>query len=176
MRRGVSFLARVLLALTTAAIIATCGFMEVSSNSMEPTLHQGDLILVCRIGWLPRYVGVLRLTRTELVVFRPAGEQAQVKRLIGLPGDRVRLSRGQLILNGSPVAEPYMYHRAQSDGPDDSWPKDPNASGTRDVLVPSQHYFLLGDNRDVSFDSRHRGMFADDAFVGVVALIWRRSN
>jgi signal peptidase I len=158
------------------AAVTLCDVMEVSSDSMAGTIHSGDIIVIDRSAWGLRYAAWLRPRRFQLVVFRRPGEEPQVKRLIGLPGDRVRLLQGQLFINGRQVAEPYVHRRAGYDQAFDSWPRDSEAMGMRDVVVQANHYFLLGDNRERSLDSRDRGMYSEATFVGVVRMIWRRSG
>lgn len=155
----------------------------IPSSSMEPGLQVGDYIVVSKFayGWsgaslpLGRADGPGRLferapKRGDVVVFRLPRDPSQVliKRVIGLPGDRVRMSGGVVQLNGAPVqARPSADGIAASDAmtlrerlPDGrSWltyDRGPGYPGddTETVVVPDGRYLVLGDNRDNSLDSR----------------------
>jgi len=138
------------------------------SGSMEPTLLVGDRFFVLR----PAFMGHVR--RGDVVAFRTPydGRSSSVKRVIGVPGDRIHFEHGRLFLNGAPVDEPYISH--MSEFPDDfrdEFPNRPPAtvpyeSGARmlhndvhngEILVPRGNYFVVGDNRNNSLDSRYWG-------------------
>lgn len=169
---------------------------SIPSASMLPTMLPGDYLFVAKWpygysrfsfpGQLPAFPGRLlgRLPeRGDVVIFkRPGSGEDFVKRVIGLPGDRVALAGGQVILNGRPVArrgigEVALKRTANTDCPVDGQPTcrypavvemlpdgrryltfDQLADGPADdfaaVTVPPGHLFLLGDNRDDSADSR----------------------
>lgn len=153
---------------------------HVPSESMLPTLEVGDFMFANKFAYgYSRYslpVSVERFTgrvldrpamRGDIVIFRlPRDpEQVYVKRVVGLPGDRIRMARGVLTINGEPAGlervEDYrgvpqfietlpggVHHRVLHDpslGPLDE---------TAEVLVPEGHYFMMGDNRSNSLDSR----------------------
>jgi signal peptidase I len=165
----------VLIALVVAIVIRSF-FVQafyIPSPSMEPTLRQGDRVLVCRICYR-----LSDIRRGDVVVFSdPAPSPADrgavgtfvrwlgegiglaqpqnedfIKRVIGLPGDVVELRAGDLIVNGQPVQEPYLDPRSDSRsyGP---------------VTVPAGDLFVLGDNRLVSGDSR---LTPEEGGVGMV--------
>jgi signal peptidase I len=145
-------------------------FYQVPNASMEPTLREGDSLL------LVRHVVSRNLRRGELATFYlpEEAEQVAVSRVVGLPGDKVRVSSGRLILNGQQLAEPYVHVGANPKAGDfptslDSlfdvggearrlqsvmygeWVKDGN------LVVPDGYYFMLGDNRNQALDSRNFG-------------------
>lgn len=128
----------------------------VKGHSMEPSLQDGDRLVVdrvtCNLGEVHRGdVVVLRYPRNPTVDF--------VKRVVGLPGDRIALRRGQLWVNGSMA-------------PDD-WTCISDRDTTGDVEVPSGSYFVLGDNRPISCDSREFGLVPQELLKGRVrARFW----
>ena len=128
----------------------------VKGHSMEPSLQDGDRLVVdrvsCSLGEMHRGdVVVLRYPRNPEVDF--------VKRIVGLPGDRVALRNGQLWVNGAMA-------------PDD-WTCIADRETTRDVQVPSGCYFVLGDNRPISCDSREFGLVPGELLKGRVrARFW----
>ena len=119
------------------------GRRRVNGHSMEPILRDGDYILAQSIGRREP------LKRGDILVFIPPtdDEDASLKRLCGLPGETVSLSRDGLIVNGERVEEPYVSHRFNPQGPYDGF----EWTLGRDELI------LLGDNRFDSQDSRAYG-------------------
>jgi len=126
---------------------------QIPSGSMIPTVLPGDHVFVRM--W--RF-GPASPERGDLVVFRSPDhpESLIFNRVVGLPGDRVEIVGKRLRINGREVREPYVAHR------------DPRTYGSgegpiaiRDNLapeaVPADHFFMMGDNRDYSFDSRFYG-------------------
>jgi signal peptidase I len=154
------------------------------SVSMEPAILAGDYLLIETASWnlgrTPR--------RGNLVVFRyPVDpKQIYVKRVAGVPGDRLRLVDKQLYRNGAAVPEPYAIHKtAYVDAYRDNFPSEPNVPladpGARmlrdnvrngEVTVPAGEYFVLGDNRDDSLDSRYYGFVSRSAILGSPFLIY----
>jgi signal peptidase I len=167
----------------------------IPSDSMENTLLVGDYLLVDKIDyanggiWSP-LLPYTQIERGDIVVFHyPVNPQLHfVKRVIGLPGDRVHLWRKQLFVNGEPVAEPYTIHRSQQfnfyrddfpdtryiDGNVDShwWIQMRKLIEDHDLIVPEGSYFVLGDNRDDSLDSRYWGFVPRENIVGRPLLIY----
>lgn len=130
---------------------------EAQGMSMEPAVHDGDGVLVARIvyeevdfgllNWLPLYdSSSLRWGspgRGDVVVFdSPVRDERLVKRVIGMPGDTVRIRDGAVYVNGERLEEPYAH------GATDCL----NACG--EVVIGEDQYFVLGDNRANSVDSR----------------------
>ena len=164
---------------------------RIPSGSMEPTLRVGDFLLVDKQSYAP--AGVLdkllpptRIERGDLVVFHYPVDPGLhlVKRVVGLPGDRLRLRGGRVLLNGKPLREPYaFYSPSLPNGFRDDFPSlleaDPSVdlrwwielrrSVIRgDIVVPAGEYFVLGDNRDDSEDSREFGPVPADLILGEV--------
>jgi signal peptidase I len=153
----------------------------ITSGSMENTLLVGDMLLVNRaaIGSkIPftniRVPGYADPHRYDVLVFDPPHEEdlKLVKRLIGLPGDTLSMRNRVLYLNGEAVDEPYLKHSEHNDEnhPWMVWQRDylldpqraSNYKPTRDnwgpLVIPEDRYFMLGDNRETSFDSRYWGL------------------
>lgn len=155
------------------------------TGSMANTLLAGDHLLVDvlspAVGWTPR--------RDDLVVFRSPADPAQtfIKRVAGVPGDRISIRDKQLFRNGAPVREPWVIHATDYTDPyRDNFPAGaPNvelfgstermlAEDVRggELVVPGGMLFVLGDNRDVSLDSRYFGLVPRENVVGRPVLIY----
>ena len=136
----------------------------IPTGAMEDTLLIGDHVLV---RCFPKsYPG-----RGDIIVFRYPVDRRQifVKRVIGLAGDHIRIAGKRVYHNGTPLNEPYAVHKTTyEDSYRDNFPSEPNASlqdvgldmlqkhvVNGEVVVPEGSYFVLGDNRDDSLDSRY---------------------
>jgi signal peptidase I len=150
---------------------------RIPSSSMEPTLHCAHPAAWCS-GTISDRVIANRLAyrfreprRGEIVVFRAPQRTESVcgaagvfvKRLVGLPGDRVSLRRGRVFVDGRRLHEPYVARHNQ-DAATGSW------------AVPAGHYFFLGDNRTHSCDSRAWGAVARGDLIGPVAATYWPPN
>lgn len=130
------------------------GRVRVENVSMQPTLHEGQFILVNKLAYrLGEY------DRGDVVVFHYPGSPPQdfIKRVIGLPGDTVEVQGGVVIVNGQPLNEPYI---AAPPAYSSTW------------LVPENQLFVLGDNRNQSFDSHSWGFVPFDNVVGKALIIY----
>lgn len=139
------------IAIALAIVVrAAMHLYAIPSESMSPTLEVGDQILVTRyIAGAPQ--------RGHVVVFEQNGE-LMVKRVIGLPGDLIDSRLGRVRIGGYTLPEPYVMR--------------PAATGAiESQLVPGDSYFVLGDHRDVSVDSRNWGVVPRDHIVGRVRLV-----
>jgi signal peptidase I len=130
---------------------------EVLGESMEPTLSDGDRYLLQRWFYLFKDPQL-----GDIVAVETPGDDvtASVKRVIGLPGDRIRVSDGRVYINGLRLAEPYLSPDTQTES---------RLLGSFTRLVPRDHYFFLGDNRGNSADSRIFGAIHRDAIQGRIA-------
>jgi signal peptidase I len=166
----------------------------IPTGSMENTLLVGDHLLVDKLSYAPAGAGKWHLLpydelkRGDIIVFRyPVDiKQTFVKRLIGLPGDHIRLAEKQLFLNGKAETEPYVYHSTDYiDSFRDNFPGAPNVSlapaamdmlrnhiENGEVVVPPNSYFAMGDNRDYSLDSRYWGFVPRENIIGKPLLIY----
>jgi signal peptidase I len=141
---------------------------EVEQESMMPTVNPGEYVLIDKIS--PRFNDY---QRGDIVVFQPPQGFGQggvpfIKRVIGLPGDTVSLENGRVFVQqpgGSPVRieEPYV-RRTIDGGAAPTLPKD--AEGTSSWTVAAGTYFVMGDNRPDSQDSRFFGVVNRDLIVG----------
>ena len=140
------------LVLAFAVRASSIGLYEIPSPSMEPTLQVGDTVLVTP------YVSKNRPQRGDVVVFHsPATpDETVVKRVVGVPGDLVESRDGQLYVCGHVAGEPYARGMTTAIAPQ--------------VIAPNC-YFVLGDNRANSLDSRIWGPVAADRVVGRVRVV-----
>jgi signal peptidase I len=133
----------------------------VGSGSMEPTLHgcqrcTNDRVLINKLAY-----DFEEPERGDIVLFRDpeGGAEPLIKRVVGLPGDRIAVRYGKLVLNGEPRKEPYVVNRACVRGV-------PKTCSFGPVTVPEGHVFVMGDNRARSYDSRFFGPVPDDSLIG----------
>ncbi len=198
----VEFLASLAAVLVTGLFIITfvVQAFEIPSSSMENTLLIGDHVFVNRIQFAPRtgWVGPLlpyrQVRRGDVVVFlHPDPHDAGlyvVKRIMGVPGDRIHLRNGVVYRNGEALDEPYVLH--DHENPNDLYrnnfpalpPSDENqvypnwivdlASHVQgeDLVVPPGHYFAMGDHRAVSLDSRYWGFIPQENVIGRPMFIY----
>jgi signal peptidase I len=167
---------------------------QIPSPSMENTLLVGDYLLVNKLCYGGGGVGNLfmpyrRVQRGDVVVFHYPVNPSQhfVKRVVGVPGDRVRMVNKRVYVNGVLVSEPYVrYSRPADDLFRDSFPRLDVAPGeTADwwmmlrklvedghLIVPEGHYFVMGDNRDNSYDSRYWGFVPQGNIIGRPLVIY----
>jgi signal peptidase I len=135
----------------------------IPSGSMLPTLQVGERIVVDKVGY--RIDGI---HRGDIVVFRrPAGDTAPyadlVKRVIGLPGETIGTADGRVTIDGRPLAEPWLPAPPPPTLPS---PLAVPYSLSRPYLVPAGEYFVMGDNRTDSEDSRYFGPIPAGLIVG----------
>jgi signal peptidase I len=201
-RDGVLSAVKALLEIVIAALFLVTFVVQPSripSQSMEPTVHVGDFLLLDKQSYAP--AGKLDLLlppttvrRGDLVVFHYPSDPAihLVKRVIGLPGDRLHMRAGHVLLNGQPLPEPYaFYSNGRPNDFRDDFPSlreaDPNVDprwwiemrhNLRDgeLTVPPGQYFVLGDNRNESDDSRYWGFVPRNAIVGRPLLVYFASS
>ena len=166
----------------------------IPTGSMEDTLLIGDHLLVDKLTYAPadsfagRVLPYTELHRGDIIVFRYPLEIQQnfVKRVIGLPGDRIHLVDKRLYRNGRKIDEPYVYHKQPDIEPyRDNFPGPPDSQVRErglemlatnvvdgEVVVPPNNYFAMGDNRDLSLDSRYWGFVPRENIVGKPVLIY----
>ena len=153
----------------------------IPSGSMEDTILIGDDILVMRF---PRNLP----QRGDMIVFRyPVDRrQLQTKRVIGVAGDHIKITNKKVFRNGERLDEPYARHKTEDLIPyRDTFPIEPDVplaatakqmlkDSVRDgeVVVPSGCYFVLGDNRDNSFDSRYWGFVEEKDVIGKPLIVY----
>lgn len=143
---------------------------KIPSGSMEDTLLIGDYIMVNRMAYAPvsfewerHLLPVRKVDRGDVVVFKhPQQPELQyIKRVAGLPGDIVEIRQGTLYVNGKPQTEPFV----QPDYRESNQTKTP-------IEVADGHFYMLGDHRNDSSDSRVWGQVPQESVKGRALLIW----
>ena len=197
----VEFLASLASVLVTGLFIITFVVQTfvIPSSSMEQTLLIGDHVFVNRVQFSPKtsWIGPLQPYgqphRGDIVVFFSMDPRTPdlyiVKRIIGVPGDRIHLQDGAVYRNGEKLNEPYVRHVGGFPEPyRDNFPAVSPIDESNviddwkltigshiengDIVVPPGSYFGMGDNRDVSLDSRYWGFIARDHIIGRPMIIY----
>lgn len=164
LRLGLEWLVVIAVALLAALAIKTWLIQAfyIPSGSMEPTLKVGDRILVDKLSYQ-----LHPIHRGDMIVFRtPPNDRGDpnikdlVKRVVGVPGDKISSAGGHVLIDGRILTEPYL-------------PTGTVTDGISPQVIPRGHYFVMGDNRGDSLDSRHFGTIDGSLVVGrVVMRIW----
>jgi signal peptidase I len=188
----IEFLASLAAVLVTGLFIITfvVQAFEIPSSSMENTLLIGDHVFVNReifapkTAWASPLLAYRDIRRGDIVVFLSPAEAGLyvVKRIMGVPGDHIHLRDGVVYRNGQKLDEPYVIHKGDSYNPyRDNFPAVPPDGYSvtpewqlmmhqyiqgDDVVVPQDGYFAMGDNRDVSYDSRYWGFIPKENVIG----------
>ncbi len=153
---------------------------KIPTGSMEPNLLVGDHLLVNKFVFAPRASTLERillpmrdLHRGDVVVFKFPEEPERdfIKRVIGLPGDTIELRQRQVFINGSKLDEPYAHYLFPQGEGDESTTFDVRER-YGPVTVPADHYFMMGDNRDNSQDSRYWGFLPAHYVKGRALMIY----
>ena len=166
----------------------------IPTGSMEDTLLVGDHLLVDKLSYAPpgpvtkHLLPYEDVKRGDIIVFRyPVDiKQTFVKRVIGVPGDRIRIVNKQVYRNGHKLNEPYKYHKTEYIDPyRDNFPGQPYLQLSEraqdmldrhvvsgEVVVPADSYFAMGDNRDNSLDSRYWGFVPRENIIGKPLIIY----
>ena len=192
-----SLLGTVVIAVFVVSFIVQA--FQIPSESMENTLLTGDYLLVDKLhfgndGLWSHFLPYRKVERGDIVVFHYPVHPSEhfVKRVIGIPGDRIRLINRRVYVNGSPLVELYVHYSRPNDGGADSTFRDnfpqanAYASGLNgswklelskmlddgQLIVPEDNYFVMGDNRDDSLDSRYWGFVPKENIVGRPLVIY----
>jgi signal peptidase I len=125
--------------------------VKVEGTSMMPGLADQERIFINQYAYL-----VWKIERGDVVVFRYPGDPSKnyIKRIVGMPGDRIEILRGAAIVNGSQLEEPYVPVQFRDE------------RSMSEVIVPAGSYFVLGDHRNLSSDSRDFGVVERSAIFG----------
>jgi len=134
----------------------------VDGQSMETTLHNENRVIVNKISYK-----FSKPERFDIVVFHAPEGKDFIKRVIGLPGDRVKFENDTLYINGEAVDEPYLDEKKAQLGEGEILTRD-----EAEIVVPEGEYFLVGDNRRYSRDSRSIGTIPFDEIVGSTSLVF----
>jgi signal peptidase I len=192
-----SLLVTVILALFGTTFVVQA--FKIPSQSMEPTLLVGDHLLVNKFifggrdSWYEKVLPYRSVRRSDIIVFKfPFQDHPHyVKRVIGVPGDRIKIVDQQVYRNGQRLTEPYAYH--DSAAAYDAFLYNVPPTGHDDItssmqpewadqifkyvqngelVVPPGNYFAMGDNRDHSWDSRFWGFVSREAIMGGPVVIY----
>jgi signal peptidase I len=161
-------------AMLVRAFVAQAFFIP--SPSMEPTIRPGDRALVDKLAY---HLGPVH-TGDIIVFHRPPQDRSPIndliKRVIGLPGQTVYVDNCRVYINGRQLGQPYLPKGWQQPSSEycTIWPEGPGTANLPDPYkVPAGHYFVMGDNRRDSDDSRYWGPVAANYIIGqAVARIW----
>lgn len=167
---------------------------HIPSGSMESTLMSGDFLFANKVLYgaeIPlihrRLPAIREPRRFDIVIFDSVEEPGVnvVKRVVGLPGDTIGMRRNTVYINGSPLDEPYKVVHRGSDVVDPMmrWqrhylarpsrrPYRPTLRTWGPLVVPPDSFFVMGDNRDVSYDSRYWGFLGRDRIRGRPMLVY----
>lgn len=168
-----SIIIAVLLALVIRTFIVQA--FKIPSGSMEDTLAIGDHILVnkfiygAKIPFTDTRIVKLRDPRQgDVIVFEYPEDPSKdfIKRVIGTPGDTVEVKHKHVYVNGKLYANPHEVHKEGEEIPKEANPRDNKDA----VVVPANSYFVMGDNRDRSYDSRFWGFVSKDRIKGLAFI------
>ncbi|HTS11508.1 MAG TPA: signal peptidase I [Candidatus Limnocylindrales bacterium] len=191
-----SLLVTILIALFGMTFVVQA--FKIPSQSMEPTLLVGDQLLVNKFifggngAWYEKLLPYRPIRRGDVIVFKfPFDDHPHyVKRVIGVSGDHIRIVNQQVFVNGQLMREPYVIHDPSAEDPFGANfpPADESAAqiGLRpewaarimdfvhggELVVPENQYFVMGDNRDHSWDSRYWGFVDRGAVMGRPVIIY----
>lgn len=171
---------------------------RIPSGSLKPTLLIGDFVLVNKFDYgirLPiihkKIISINEPKRGDIVVFREPPKESRdlIKRVIGLPGDHISYKDKTLYVNGKEIPQQFEKYSSDQEDHEGPWPvieKQENLLGTQhhiyliparenddfDVVVPQGKYFMMGDNRDMSADSRVWGFLPEENIIGKATHVW----
>jgi len=200
-RSGLAEFLEMLLVTMLLALFGTTFVVQafkIPSGSMEPTLLIGDHVFVNKFifegtgAWYEKFLPYRDIRRGDVIVFKfPFDDHPHyVKRVIGLPGERLRIVNGDVYINGEFLREPYVVRNPASQDPyaDNFPPTDRRVVRfvarrewadqlfdyvhNGELIIPPNHYFAMGDNRDLSADSRYWGFVDRDSIMGKPMVIY----
>ena len=150
---------------------------KIPSGSMEPTLLIGDHILVNKFIYgikLPfvrtTMNPIAEPQRDDVIVFiYPVDKKKDfIKRVVGLPGDKIEIRDNRILINGKPYVDKFGVYREQGSRAGNPALKDRHSP----IKVPEGHFFVMGDDRDHSYDSRYWGFVPSDSIKGKAFIIY----
>jgi signal peptidase I len=188
-----SLLGTVIIAIFVITFIVQA--FQIPSESMENTLLVGDYLLVNKLcygsaGPGDHVMPYQEIKRGDIIVFHYPVDPTQhfVKRVIGLPGDRLRMVKKKVFVNGKPLEEPYVHFlepannlyrddfpRTDIPVPNMEWPWHKQMLKLVEngqLIIPQGNYFVMGDNRDNSQDSRYFGFVPRENIIGTPLVIY----
>ncbi len=154
----------IVIVLVLVLMIYVVSVTQVVGDSMSPTLKDGEVLLLNKIQY--RFG---KVKRGDIIAFSYADTKYLIKRVIGLPGDAIEIKDNQVYINGNLYEESYLKENVDSE--------DFQLSSLGYQTVPEGYYFVLGDNRDNSLDSRSIGLVSEKDILGKIALrFWPITN
>jgi len=171
---------------------------RIPTGSMKPSLLEGDFILVNKYIYgirLPlsgkKMISISEPKRGEVMVFRYPKDTSVyfIKRVVGVPGDIIKYENKILYINGKPMNQNFVENTMDVDLSGRTqevkelvedldnhahkiWLSLDQGHDIKELVVPAGHYFMMGDNRDASEDSRYWGFVSDDLLIGRASRIW----
>jgi signal peptidase I len=150
-----------ILVLVTSSTLASCvgQVYEVIGAAMEPSFYAGQSITAVAVA--PDHIA-----RGDAVVYALENGDIHFKRIVGLPGETIRIDNGRVFVDGQSLDEPYL---AVPEG-QIATPNTISDSNSTAATLREDEFFVLGDNRSASYDSRHHGPVTSDSIVGRVKV------
>lgn len=150
-----------ILVVVTSSMLASCvgQVYEVIGVAMEPSFYAGQSITAVAVA--PDHIA-----RGDAVVYALENGDIHFKRIVGLPGETIRIDNGRVFVDGQSLDEPYL---AASEGHGET-PGATSDSQIASTTLRADEFFVLGDNRNASYDSRHHGPVTSDSIVGRVKV------
>lgn len=154
---------------------------KIPTGSMENNLLIGDHLIVNKMLYSPAPSGlesaiapIRHVRRRDVVVFKFPDDPKRdfIKRVIGLPGERVKIENKQVYIDDVLLEEPYVFFQDDTGRPPLGFSSDSMRDSMAEVIVPEGHYFMMGDNRDNSHDSRYWGTLDGDLLKGRALVIY----
>jgi signal peptidase I len=160
--------------LKLVSVIESMRFYKIASGSLIPTIMMGDWIVALKV-WSKG-----NIKRRDMIVFPfpPDPNIDYVKRVIGLPGETIEISKDRVFINGGPIDEPYAYFEPeersslQAKGSTDASP----VSRYGPIMIPEGKLFVMGDNRNNSADSRYWGFVELETVKSKASFIYWSQN
>lgn len=140
--------------------------LEVTGDSMYPNFHDKEQMLAEKLS-----TKFIELKRDEIIIFKHPLEKGRllIKRIIGLPGETIRISNGLVYINDRVLDEPYL-------APDTKTQQEQAFQEGLEYKIPGNSYVVMGDNRQKSTDSREWGVLSKDLIVGRAVLVYYPIN
>ncbi len=169
----------VILALFVRTYVAEA--YKIPTSSMVPTLLIGDHLVVNKLVYRPaltpleeNLVPTRSVRRGDIIVFRSPIEPETnvVKRVIGLPGERLRIEKKRVYIDDEVLDEPYAHFETPASDDDPNTFYEMRGENFAEITIPDDHYFMMGDNRDNSYDSRYWGPLPGELVRGRALIVY----